>query len=180
VPRIPVHTIDTAPEPSRDVLKGLAARFGKVLNIHGEMAHSPAVLHGYAALQEAISSHGSFEARTRQAIALAVGTVDDCAYCQAAHTAGGRAAGLTEAQMLAARSGAEGLPDRLAALLAIARAYTANVGEVPEDLWRQGLAAGWSDAELAEVSIHVTVNLLTNYFNHFVHTELDFPAAPEL
>jgi len=39
---------------------------------------------------------------------------------------------------------------------------------------------GWSDAALTELAIHITVNLLTNYFKHFVHTALDLPAAPEL
>ncbi len=39
--RIPVHTVDSAPEPSRDALKALQEKFGKILNIHGEMAHSP-------------------------------------------------------------------------------------------------------------------------------------------
>ncbi|MDQ3307500.1 MAG: carboxymuconolactone decarboxylase family protein, partial [Actinomycetota bacterium] len=45
--RIPVHTLDSAPENSRDQLKVLEAKFGKVLNIHGEMAHSPVVLQSY-------------------------------------------------------------------------------------------------------------------------------------
>jgi hypothetical protein len=43
-----------------------------VLNIHGEMANAPAVLAGYTGLQTAIAEHGSFDARTREAIALAV------------------------------------------------------------------------------------------------------------
>lgn len=34
MPRIPVHTVENAPDGSRDVLKTLEGRFGKVLNIH--------------------------------------------------------------------------------------------------------------------------------------------------
>jgi alkylhydroperoxidase family enzyme len=106
--------------------------------------------------------------------------VDDCGYCQAAHTAGGKAAGLTDEQMREACAGSPGLPDRLGVLVAIARAYAANAGEVSDDLRERGRDLGWSDAELAEVAIHVTVKLLTNYFNNLVDTELDFPEAPEL
>ena len=51
MPRIPVRTLDSAPENSRDQLKALEEKFGKVLNIHGEMAHSPVVLQSYVALQ---------------------------------------------------------------------------------------------------------------------------------
>ena len=42
--RLPVHSVDSAPEASRDALKALEARVGKVLTIYGGMAHSPAVL----------------------------------------------------------------------------------------------------------------------------------------
>jgi hypothetical protein len=41
-------------------------------------------------------------------------------------------------------------------------------------------AAGWSDAELAELFAHVAANMFTNYFNHYVQTEPDLPAAPGL
>jgi hypothetical protein len=46
MPRLPVHSVETAPVTSRDALKHLEGRYGRVLNIHGEMAHSPAVLTG--------------------------------------------------------------------------------------------------------------------------------------
>ena len=90
MPRIPVHTLESAPENSRDVLKALEGRFGKVLNIHGEMARSE------------------------------------------------------------------------------------------NATWRAALDAGWSDAELTELSVHVVANLFTNYFNHLVQTDLDLPAAAGL
>nr|MBA3411759.1 carboxymuconolactone decarboxylase family protein [Geodermatophilaceae bacterium] len=103
--RIPVHTVASAPEPSRDALKALEAKFGKVLNIHGGMAHSAVVLQAYAAVQQVIAEQGTFDPATREAIALVVGTVDRCEYCQAAHTAGGKRAGLTEEQTVAIRKG---------------------------------------------------------------------------
>lgn len=180
MPRIPAHTVASAPEASRDQLKALEARYGKVLNIHAEMAHSPVVLHAYTALQRAIADDGSFDGRTREAIALAVAVVDGCSYCQAAHTGGGRAAGLSDDEMVAIRRDAVDFDDRLAALLAVARAYTRNVGSVQDATWQAALDAGWTDEELTELSVHVTANLFTNYFNHFVETELDLPAAPPL
>ena len=39
---------------------------------------------------------------------------------------------------------------------------------------------GGRDEQITELSAHVTLNLLTNYFNHFVQTDLDLPAAPAL
>ena len=177
MPRIPVHSVETAPEGSRDALKGLEQKYGKVLNIHGEMAHSPAVLHTYVAVQDVLREHGTLDAATREAIALAVGNEDGCEYCQAAHTRAGSAAGLSDDQMLGIRRGTAHDP-KLDALLRLAREYAANVGATPDDAWQAALDTGWTDEQLVELSAHVTLNLLTNYFNHHVHTELDGSAAP--
>ncbi len=178
--RIPVHTLDSAPENSRDQLKALEAKFGKVLNIHGEMAHSPVVLQSYVALQSVIADYGSYDARTREAIALAVGNVDECSYCQAAHTGGGKAAGLSDHEMIAIRRDAVEFDAKLAALLTLAREYTRDVGNASDATWQAALNAGWDEEQLTELSVHVTLNLFTNYFNHFVQTDLDVPAAPEI
>ncbi len=180
MPRIPVHTVHDAPEPSRDALKALEAKYGKVLNIHGGMAHSPVVLHSYVALQTVIAEVGTFDGRTREAIALAVGHEDDCSYCQAAHTGGGKAAGLSAEEMVAIRRGNADFDEKLDALLRLAREFTADVGNTTDEAWQSALDAGWSAEELTELTVHVNLNLLTNYFNHHVGTELDLPAAPEL
>ncbi len=180
MPRIPVHTTDSAPEASRDALKVLAEKFGQVLNIHGEMAHSPALLHAYLAITDVLTEHATIDAQTREAIALAVGNQDECAYCQAAHTGGGKAAGLSDEQMIAVRRGEVDFDPKLDALLNLAREYTATVGHTTDRAWQAAIDAGWTDEQLAELSIHVTLNLLTNYFNHHVHTELDGRPAPAL
>ncbi len=180
MPRIPVHTTQSAPEHSRDELKALEAKFGKVINIHGGMAHSPVVLQSYVAIQRVIVDYGSFDARTREAIALAVGNADECSYCQAAHTGGGKAAGLTSDEMIAIRRGDAEFDAKLDALLNLARQYTTNTGTVEDAAWQAALDAGWSDEQLTELPAHVTLNLLTNYFNHFVKTDLDLPAAPAI
>jgi AhpD family alkylhydroperoxidase len=180
MPRIPVHTIEDAPPAAREPLAGLAKRLGRVLNIHAGMAHAPVVLAVYTGMQAALAEHGSFDARTREAIALAVGAADRCEYCQAAHTASGRKAGLSREQTIAIRADRVDFDPKLAALLAVAREIVGNVGEVEDATWKQAQQAGWSDTELAELFAHVAVNLYTNYFNHYAGTELDIPAAPEL
>jgi AhpD family alkylhydroperoxidase len=179
MPRIPVHSVDSAPEASRDKLKALEARVGKVLNIHGAMAHSPAVLNAYAALNQAVDDHSSLDSATREAIALAVGAVNACDHCQAAHTGLGRAAGLDAAQMIEIRRGAVSEP-RLAALITLVREATEQVGDVSDETWQAALDAGWTARQLADAFASVAANLFTNFFNHYVRTELDLPAAPAL
>ncbi|PRW62280.1 carboxymuconolactone decarboxylase family protein [Actinopolyspora mortivallis] len=99
MPRIPVHSVEDAPQQSRQRLQQLRDQFGTVLNIHGEMAHSPVVLAAYGGILDAITEHGTFDAPTREAIALAVGNTNDRGYCQSAHTQGAKAAGWSETEL---------------------------------------------------------------------------------
>jgi len=135
---------------------------GKLLNIHAGMAHSPVVLGAYAGMQDAIARQGTFNGRTREAIALVVGAVDHCGYCQSAHTVGGKAAGLEPERMLAIRAGRPTGDDKLDSLLAVMRKAAAEVGTVRDDTWKLAQAAGWSDEELAEGFAHLAVNPFTN------------------
>jgi AhpD family alkylhydroperoxidase len=164
----------------RDTLGRIAATTGKVLNIYGEMAHSPVVLATYAAMRAAIAEHRSFDAQTREAVALAVGAADHCDYCQSAHTASARKAGFSLEQTVAIRADQVDFDPKLDALLALAREIAGNVGEVQDATWKRAGAAGWSDTELTELFAHVAVNLYTNYFNFYAGTELDIPPAPGL
>jgi AhpD family alkylhydroperoxidase len=136
------------------------------------------VLAAYSGIQAAIAEHGSFDARTREAIALAVAHPDKCGYCQAAHTAGAQRAGLSLDQTIAARYGLP-IDPKLDALLAVARRAVTHLGEVDEPTWQHALGAGWTVEELAELFAHLIANMFTNYFNHYVGTELDFPPAPD-
>lgn len=178
MPRIPVHTIATAPPQSRDTLAAISKRMGKTLNIHAGMAHSPVVLATYAGMSEAIREHGTFDARTRETIALAVGNENDCHYCQSAHTVSAKAAGLSEEQTVAIRAGQIDFDDKLASIAEVARQIASSTGTVSEEAWAAAIAAGWSEQQLAEAFAHVAVNLYTNYFNHYAGTELDLPEAP--
>ena len=131
------------------------------------------------ALQHSINELNTFDGKTREAIALVVAAVDECTYCQAAHTAGGRAAGLTEQETIDARRGTSSDP-KLQALLTVAEEQIRGLGNVSEASWQAALDAGWTDAQLAESTVVVSLNVFTNFFNHAVQTELDLPSAPAL
>lgn len=180
MPRIPAHSLETAPQESKDLAATMQRRMGKLLNIHAGMAHSPVVIAAYDGISQAIATHGSFDARTKEAIALAVGNQNDCDYCQGAHTVSGRKAGLTEEQIIAIRAGEVDFDPKLAAITEVAREAAARTGNVSEAVWQAALDAGWTDEELAEAYAHIAANLFTNYFNHYAGTELDVPAAPPL
>ncbi|MBG6240186.1 AhpD family alkylhydroperoxidase [Mycetocola sp. CAN_C7] len=180
MPRIPVHTRATVPENSSDLIEMLERKHGKLLNIHAKMADSPAVIAAYDGISRAIATYGTLDARTREAIALAVGHENDCTYCQAAHTGSARRAGFSVEETVAIRANAIDFDDKLAALTDLVRESARNTGSVSPETWERALSAGWTQAELSETFVHLAINLYTNFFNHYAETELDVPAAPQL
>jgi AhpD family alkylhydroperoxidase len=129
--------------------------------------------------QSALQDKGTLNAKLREVVALAVANVDQCSYCQAAHTAGGKAAGLSKQETIDIRRGQVEDP-KLAALVTLVREQAGNVGHVEDSTWQAALDAGWSDSELTETSAVVALNLFTNDFNHLLPTDLDLPPAPPL
>ena len=166
------HTAESAPEASRAGLEKAARKFGRLPNLIAVMAESPATLDAYLAL------HGNFEQTAfspgeRQVLLLAVSTVNACAYCVAAHTMGGRMAGLSDAVVEAIRDG-KPIPDvRLAALSDFAMAMVEKRGWVTDAQIAAFLDAGFTKAHVFEVVLAVSMKTLSNYINHIADTPLD-------
>ncbi len=181
MPRVPVHDLESAPSASQDLLKGLKEKHGKILNIHGEMAHAPAAISLYVSAEDAISGQTSLDLATRKAIHLAVSAVNGCGYCQSAYTVGCKRAGFDEDQTVAIREGHAGEFDgKLSALLDVCREIAANTGYVDDGTWQAAIDAGWSDTEILEAFADAIRAIVTNYFNHLTGTEIDMPLAPGL
>src|SRR6267378_5885625 len=76
----------------------------KLFNIFRSMANSPAVLDSYLKFSGAMGG-AKLDAKTREAVALAVSQANRCEYCLAAHTVIGKGAGLDESAIKDARQG---------------------------------------------------------------------------
>lgn len=63
--------IDRLPVGSRPFAARLRQRTGRLLGIHRRMAASPVVIAVYSGIGAAIAEYGTFDARTRETIALA-------------------------------------------------------------------------------------------------------------
>ncbi len=176
--RVQIHDSETAPPQSADALKSLDHKYGMTLNIFGAMANSPAVLNTFVAIEGSIAEHTSLDRKTRDAIHLAVANVNECTYCQGAYTMAAKAAGFDDEQAKQIRRGVVEGDDKLTALLALTREVAANRGSVDDATWRTAVEAGWSEQQLLEAFADTVRTIFTNFFNHFVDTEQDVPAAP--
>lgn len=173
--RIPRHTLDSAPEVTRPVLEALAQRSptpGKPINLHAQMAHSPAVLFAYMAMRKALEEHGTLDRKTRSAMLLATAADDGCAYATALNQLIASQTGWSEDELRVIRHGHLDDP-RLDALLRLTSEIAKNRGRVDESTWQAARAAGWSDAQLLEAFGTVGLTQFVDAFANFAQTELE-------
>jgi len=169
-------TVDAAPAAAQPLLNGVKAKLGSVPNLFRLLAVSPAALEGYLGLSGALGK-GSLDARTRERIALAVAEFNGCGYCTSAHAFIGRnMAGLTDAEIAANRNG-DSTDARAAAAVRFAVKVVEARGQVSDVDVAAIRLAGYADAEIVEIVLHVALNTLTNYVNEVAETAIDFPAV---
>ena len=169
-------TVDAAPAAAQPLLSGVKAKLGSVPNLFRLLAVSPAALEGYLGLSGALGK-GSLDARTRERIALAVAEFNGCGYCTSAHAfIGKNMAGLSDAEIAANRNGGS-TDDRAAAAVKFAVKVVAARGQVADADVASIRLAGYSDAEVVEIVLHVALNTLTNYVNEVAETTIHLPAV---
>jgi uncharacterized peroxidase-related enzyme len=173
--RIPTpKTIEAAPTASQPLLHAVHKQLGVVPNLFRLVSTSPAALEGYLALSGALAK-GALPAATRERIALAVAEINGCTYCLSAHTyLGKNLAKLDESEMAANRAGASRDPKADAAVRFAAKVARER-GHVDSSDLLALKSAGYDDAELIEIVLHVALNTWTNYINEVAKTEVDFP-----
>ena len=120
---------------------------------------------------------GAVGGQTGESIGLAIAELNRGGYGLAAETyLGKNVARLDAAEIAANRVGTSN--DRKAdAAVRFALTVAQQRGHVSDDAVRAVKSAGFSDAEIIEIVVHVALNTLTNYVNSVAQTEIDFPVV---
>lgn len=157
---------------AKELLDVVQSKLGMTPNLMKTLAHSPEALAGYLSLNQALGT--TLSGALREQIAIAVANANGCRYCLSAHTALGKMAGLSEAELSAAMK-ADSIQPRSKAALEFAKRVLATRGSVTDEDLATVHEAGFGDKEITEIVAHVALNTLTNYFNNVARTEIDFP-----
>lgn len=175
MPRIQPLDLDSASGDAKLLLDGVQSALGIVPNIFATLVHSPKVLEGFLAMNTALGQ-GLLSAGLREQIALTIAGANGCDYCASAHTAIGKGAGVTVEELASSLEG-QSADAQIQAALSFVRKAVAARGWVDNDDVQALRDAGFGDGEVVEIVAHIGVNLLTNYFNHIVGTDIDFPVV---
>ncbi len=175
MPRINPVDPATATGAAKELLDGVKAAIGVVPNIFATFVQSPKVLEGYLALNSALGQ-GLLDPQLREQIALTVAGANNCDYCASAHTVMGKGAGVDE-QELGRNLHGQSNDSATHIVLKFVRKVVEQRGRVGDADVGTLRAANFSDGEIVEIVTHIGVNLFTNYFNHIVATDIDFPVV---
>lgn len=150
---------------------------GLVPNLYAVMAHSETALGNYLEFQNAKTS---FSNKEKQAVNLIVSQVNDCLYCQSAHTLLGTLNGLTEDQTIEIRRGKVQFDQKLNALVALAKEITEKRGFVSEAALTDFLNAGYTKGQAVELVMLVAEKSAMNYLHAITKVAIDFPLAKSI
>jgi uncharacterized peroxidase-related enzyme len=173
MPRIKPLDPATADGKAKEYMDGIQAKLGAVPNIFRTFAHSPALQDFYANGSAALGK-STLSAGLREQIALTVAGANACNYCASAHTAIGKKLGVAEAELPQNLAG-KSADKKTQAALTFAKRIVDTKAKVSDGEVKALHDAGYTDAEVLEIIAVVAFIIFTNYFNHIVDTEVDFP-----
>ena len=147
---------------------------GMVPNLYAVMALSDNALSSYLAFQGAKTT---FSNKEKQAVNLVVSQVNECLYCEAAHTLLGTMNGLTEEQTIEIRKGTALFNDKLNTLVVLAKEITVKKGFVSAESIDAFINAGYTKGQVIELVMFIAEKTAMNYLHGITKVEIDFPLA---
>jgi alkylhydroperoxidase family enzyme len=174
--RFLLHTIESAPEKSKQALQGLQNKFGFIPNVAATMADSPALMNAFMG---AFSSfHGSdFNEIEKQVLLLTNASTLKSAWTVAFHSTLALQHGVSAADVDAIRQG--GLPTerKYAALSGLAKALIEKRGQITDAEITAFTAAGYTERQILEVINGIGISTMAAITGNLAATPIELPTA---
>ena len=175
--RLSVPDLESDTGPSGRIHAQIKKAIGSVPNTYAAIAaHGPDALRSVLAA-DALLAAGSLSKREQEIIKLTISGAAGCDYCVAAHSHLAKLAGMKPEVLKQIRDGQPTGDARHDALAGFVRKLAQSSGTVTDEDFAAIKAAGYSDAQLVEISLAFATTAFTNVFNRINDTEVDFPAV---
>ena len=176
----PIHTMETAPEASKEAMQWYLDNFQMVPNLAAILAESPALLVSYWQAQLNLLQHSTLTPQENNIVQTTVAHENECQYCVSGHTAFGKTEFFnnTDEQLNAVRSGVDFEDPKLNALRDFTLLVMRNQGRMATSQLQSFLDAGFTRAHALDVVACISVKVMTNYANQIALTPIDEAFAP--
>jgi uncharacterized peroxidase-related enzyme len=171
--RLPLRTIDDAPDAAKAALTTAEANNGFLPNLLRVLANAPVALETYLTVG-GINARSSLSLAEREVVQITAAATHGCGFCVAGHTAIARKkAGLDETTVGALRELGPLADGRLDAVARFTKAVIADRGRVPDAELAAFRAAGFDDQAALEVVLGVSLATLCNFANNLAQPPLN-------
>ncbi|WP_301099408.1 carboxymuconolactone decarboxylase family protein [Otariodibacter sp.] len=172
-----IHTYETAPEQSKEILKAVKNTNGFVPNLIGVLANAPTALETYRTVG-GINGRNSLTAEEREVVQITAAVVNGCGFCVAGHTKIAlkllnMPKEVVEAIRTTTRIESDHKLDTLARFTLTVMLQKAKLSEAQLKVF---FDAGYTQQNAIDVILGVSLATLCNYVNNIANT----PINPEL
>lgn len=176
MPRLPLLTLETAPEASQNQVKQVINNNGFLPNLVAVLANAPVALETYLTVGE-INGRSSLSLIEREVIQITAASIHGCEFCIAGHTAiATKKAGLEKKLIIQLQQRGITGDARLDALSQFVKAVIVSRGTVADGELHAFLAAGFTSAQALEVVLGISLATLCNFANNLAQSSIN----PEL
>jgi uncharacterized peroxidase-related enzyme len=172
-----LHRVETSDEPTSTLLQNVIEQVGFLPNVFAVSAGAPPALAAFMALNERFAQT-SFTDLEREIIHTATSVENAAPYCVAGHTAFADMLDLDENTIQAVRGMDQVENQKLEALRTFTRQVVDQRGDLSEDELAVFLAAGYSQNQVIEVILGITVKIFTNFTSKITGIALDDAFSP--
>jgi uncharacterized peroxidase-related enzyme len=172
-----VPTREEVSSNNQQIFDSLHKMIGFVPNLYAYYAKSETALADYLALQ---NRKNTLSVKQREVINLVTSQINDCRYCQSAHSVFGKFSGLTEEQILEIRKGSASFDEKLDALVKFTTAVVENRGKVSIEAKEAFFNAGYTEGNLVDAVIIIGDKTISNYLHNITDIEIDWPLAEQI
>jgi uncharacterized peroxidase-related enzyme len=172
-----IPTKEEVSEANQAIFNNLEKGLGFVPNLYAYYAKNETALGDYLAFQNRKST---LKAKEREIVNLVVSQVNDCRYCQSAHTVLGKMNGFSDDQVIEIRKGSAKFDSKLNALAVFTKLVAENKGKVTKNAKDAFFEAGYTEANLIDVVFVIGDKIISNYIHNLIDFAIDFPVAPAL
>jgi alkylhydroperoxidase family enzyme len=167
-----VHTLESAPEKSKQALQGLQQKFGFVPNVAATMAESPVLLNAFVGCFVNFQGSG-FNDTERQTLLLTNAVTIQSPWAIAFHSTMALQVGVSEGDVRAIREGKLPKDTSLAALSELTKALIENRGRVSEAEIEKFMSAGYSKTCVLEVIAGLAISTMAATVGNLAHTPIE-------
>ena len=171
--RLPLRTIEDAPEEAKAALATAEKNNGYLPNLLRVLANAPVALETYLTVS-GINARSSLSLAEREAVQITAAATHDCGFCVAGHSAiADKRAKLDHGVIDALRSKSTVGDARLDAVARFTEAVIASRGDVADTSLAAFKQAGFDDQAALEVVLGVSLATLCNFANNLGQAPLN-------